>query len=378
MIIRPDAVVTPSGIQIGIEVCLSSGAIEDIRPWSSEVRNEVGLILSPKFVNSHSHLEYFDMRQSLSPGSYWPWIAELTKRKQERDPNRVKGWIDVAARENLATGVWAIGEWSDWDGSDRAMTDNGLAGAIFQEVITIHEWDSPAEKLRVVGERARAATMPTYVTPHAPYTVAPQVIRELAQTGEPLSIHAAETDEENAFYLRGDGPISELYNHAGIAIAPPGMTSISYLDSLGALHARTQLVHLCAATEEDIGLIAERKCTVAHCPRSNLALGCPTPQIGRMIDHGIRVGLGLDSAASSGNIDMFAEMRCAMSLSYSSSRPLVAHEVWEMAITTDVVPGLSANKIEIGASPSMMLVESLPTFDALLSCSPKDVRQLSL
>ena len=69
--------------------------------------------------------------------------------------------------------------------------------------------------------------------------------------------------------------------------------------------------------------LAEGEVMIAHCPRSNLNLGCPLPDVRRMLDMGLKVGLGMDSPASSGPIDMFAEMRAMMTVSYPHLR---AHE----------------------------------------------------
>jgi 5-methylthioadenosine/S-adenosylhomocysteine deaminase len=376
MVLRPDAVVLPDGLQTGLEVCIEDGVIVEIRRWTTSDRQESGLVLSPRFVNAHSHFEYYDLIGAIVGTGYWDWISELTQRKAERDPEMVRKVAQKAAALNENTGVWAVGEWSDWEGSDEAMTSLRLDGCIFQEVITFREWQSPGEKVDTVRAKASRNFNPTFVTPHAPYTVAPEVIRELGSSQLPLSIHAAETKAENDFYLSGNGPIAKGYRAAGIEAVIPGTTSIGYLDSLGALHANTQIVHACAATEEDVELLAERGCSVAHCPRSNSALGCPTAPVGSMLDRGIRVGLGMDSAASSGMIDMFAEMREALLLSRETSRPLGAAEVWSMATRTDTLPSLPPNTIEIGSSPRAMLVRSAPTYEALTAASPRDVMNL--
>jgi 5-methylthioadenosine/S-adenosylhomocysteine deaminase len=329
--------------------------------------------LTPKFVNAHSHLEYFDLMHEIEETEFWPWLSSLTSRKCTRDLQAVERSILKAASHNVRTGVWAIAEWSDWHGSDSAMSELGLEGVIFQEVITIREWNSPSEKLEAVRAKSAQNALPTFETPHAPYTVTPAVIAALAATGDPLSIHVAESAEENDFYQRGGGPIADAYAAAGIEFDVPGMTAVGYLETLGTLHSETQLVHLCAATEEDIQIISRHGCSVAHCPRSNVALSCPVPEIGMMLDCGIRVGLGLDSAASSGPIDMFAEMRAAIALSERARRPLTHCEVWTMATRTDAVPGLRVNEIAEGASPQVMLIESAADFGALVSCSAEHI-----
>ncbi|MDQ2986281.1 MAG: amidohydrolase family protein [Armatimonadota bacterium] len=376
MIFRPDAIVFSDGIRTGLEVCFSEGVIAEIRPWTSELREESGYVLSPKFVNAHSHFEYYDLIGAIEGSGYWEWIAELTVRKAERDPAVVKKVIDKAARLNVQTGVWAVGEWSDWEGSDESLTNHGLQGCIFQELITFREWTSPADKLAATQEKARRNKNTTFVTPHATYTVVPEIISALAATGEPLSIHVSETQAENDFYLRGDGPIKAGYDAAGIDVQVPGTTAIGYLDKLGALGPDTQLVHVCASDRDDLELLAQRGCSVAHCPRSNSALGCPPAPIGEMLDQGIRVGLGMDSAASSGVIDMFAEMREAVLISQGTSRRIGAHEAWAMAISTASLPNLASNDIAVGTSPTVMLIRSKPDFPSLLRATPRDLRPI--
>ena len=57
-----------------------------------------------------------------------------------------------------------------------------------------------------------------------------------------------------------------------------------------------------------------------------------------MLDAGIKVGIGLDSPASSGPIDMFEEIRCALQVATERGRPLKPEEVWQMATDPSVLP----------------------------------------
>lgn len=62
-------------------------------------------------------------------------------------------------------------------------------------------------------------------------------------------------------------------------------------------------------------------------------LSCPIAPIRRLISAGIKVGIGLDSPASSGPIDMFAEMQAALLASRVKGEPVSAEGVWQMATT---------------------------------------------
>jgi cytosine/adenosine deaminase-related metal-dependent hydrolase len=121
-------------------------------------------------------------------------------------------------------------------------------------------------------------------------------------------------------------------------------------------------VHCCALEDGDIELIKTRGANVAHCPRSNAALGCPPAPVRELLSAGIKIGLGLDSAASSGPIDMFAEMRAALATSIDRSRPLSGEEVWRMATVIGAQIAAHAGvvapnwNIQPGSSPPLIKI----------------------
>ncbi|GIV03179.1 MAG: aminodeoxyfutalosine deaminase [Fimbriimonadales bacterium] len=362
MILRPDAIVAPGPeIVPGLEVCIEAGRIAEIRPWTRAERDEAGLLLSPAFVNAHSHLEYYDLKGKLKTGEYWPWIQEITRVKPTRTMEEVQAGADEAARLNRATGVAAIGEISDWPVSGEAMAKAGLGGRIFQEVITLaFAQTDPEERLRQVADNAKrnaeASGLPVTISPHAPYTVDRETLARLGGSGEFISIHAAEHTVEREFIQYGRGPILELYQRLGLDWQPTGLSPIAYLEQVGCLHKNVQLVHVCDVTDEDIERIAASGASVAHCPRSNVELGCPVSPVAKMRKQGIRVGLGLDSAASSGAVNYFAEMREALAVAGGS---LDATDIWQMATTEGAESLRLGRRWEIvpGGDPDLMLIE---------------------
>lgn len=367
-------------IQTGVEVCIQEGRIDAIRPWTSAARAEVGLLLSAAFVNAHSHLEYYDLLGKLESMPYWPWIREVTRIKPTRSIDQVAEAATTAANLNVATGVAAIGEYSDWPVSGEAMAKAGLRGRIFQEVITLGESEQKLSQAKRSAATNASHAVPTHLSAHSTYTTSGSALALLAKTGEPNAIHAAETAFENDFYERGEGPIAELYRQFDIEIDPPGCSAIAYLDSLGALHEQTQLVHACASSDEDIDLAARHGVTIAHCPRSNLALGCPLAPIARLRRKDVKVGLGMDSAASSGPIDFFAEMRAAIEVSHLRGDPLSAEDVWTMATSegADSIWLRRDWRIVEGANPDLVLLEprGRSVSDIITKGSPPDVVRL--
>lgn len=376
--LRPDAIVLPDGtLQRGVEVLLVEDTISAIRPWSSSDRSERGAILSPAFVNAHSHLEYYDLIGTIQGLAYWDWIRELTRLKNTRSQDDVQSAAINAAVQNRKSGVGAIGETSDWPVSGKAIRQADLQGRIFQEIITIREWNSPSDRIQTRAEwakrQAEESTLPVHLSPHATYTVSPRVLRQLASSGEPQSIHVAESALENEAFQEGSGPIADLLASVDKDFRPTGTTALRYLFELGCLHPRTQVVHACSFSEDDVLLAAATGITVAHCPRSNINLGCDIAPIAKLREHGIKVGIGTDSAASSGEIDMFAEMRAARELSIERGRPLSYEDLWCMA-TKEGAESLWLStkwKIEVGANPRLMLVHGVDTIEDAVLTSPR-------
>lgn len=381
MTLRPRAVVVDGELREGLEIERVEGVIRAIRPYRGPTD---GSILSPAFVNAHSHLEYRGLLGAITAQDYWPWIREITRLKALQSLDQVREDAFLAARENRATGVAFIAEHSDRPVAGAAMRAAGLNGIVFQEVITFNERQNPEAKWRLVEERAATNRAefdgPVVPSPHAPYTVDPVTLERWANAppGSPLfraSIHVAETPYETAFFRDGDGPIAEFYRRQGAVFAATGMTVLAWLDAIGLVRPGMQLVHLCATEPDDVALVARRGATVAHCPRSNAALGCPIAPIRRLLDAGVPVGLGLDSAASSGPVNMFAEMRAALRASRALGEPLSAEEVWSLATTGGAASlGLPDWRIAVGTRAPLLRLPDRPSLaDLIGEGEPHDV-----
>lgn len=327
LILRPYGVVISGHLELGLELVLHEGVIQEVRPHTGIPEPYV---VSPAFVNAHSHLEYRGLQGVIQEAEYWPWIREITRLKSLQSTEDVRRDCLMAAEENRRTGVGFVAEHSDRPFAGEAMRKAGLDGVIFQEIITFFEQESREEKLAEIDKRA-AINATEFRALHAYYTVDRETLTEYSGSVKPMSIHAAETDDENQFTREGKGRIAEFYASNKVPFEPTGLSVVESLGQLGFLRSGVQFVHCCALDESDLKAMSGSGVTVAHCPRSNLRLSCPASPVREMLDAGLAVGLGLDSAASSGPIDMFAEMRAAVAVSLSRGRVVSPEEVWRMA-----------------------------------------------
>jgi len=130
------------------------------------------------------------------------------------------------------------------------------------------------------------------VAPHSPYAVNKSNLikaKELARRYNAIyQIHVSETKKE----------FDDILNKYG-------MTPVAYLDSLGVLDSKTVLIHCVHLTDEEISIIAQRKCFVVHCPLSNLKLGSGIAPVSKLLKAGVVVALGTDGSASSNRLDIW-------------------------------------------------------------------------
>lgn len=381
MLLIPLAIVVDGRLEHGLEAVVNgAGNLLEVRLSTGSPEP---FVLSTAFVNAHSHLEYRGLMGEISETDYVPWISAVTERKRAQSDRQVRDDCLLAAAENRATGVALIAEHSDRPFAGEAMTAHGLEGIIFQELITIAEHGDPTEKMEAVTrnllKNSGAFEGEVHLNPHATWTVDTESLRNIAEAGGKVSIHVAESVYENDLFKNGRGPLARICEGTGIQF-PRGQRVVGYLEDCGLLRKGVQFVHACDLDELEVAQIAAAAVTVAHCPRSNEALNCPRAPVREMLDAGVLVGLGLDSAASSGPIDMFAEMACALRVSRQRGRPVTPEEVWRMATTMgaqslgvqkwDAVPGTGAPLIKIHVE------RADDTEDLITRAAPEDVEWL--
>ena len=361
MILRPYGVVIDGQLQKGLEILVREDVIVDVRPHTG---NPEPYGVSPAFVNAHSHLEYHGMLGKLKSEEYWSWIQELVDWKQGESAVRVRQETISAAHENKKAGVGLIAEHSDRPYAATGLLSAGIRGVIFQEAITFFDRDHRLEKLEAVRKKAweqsKIWRQPIFMSPHAYFTVDEATLKDFGCSGEPISIHVAETTYESQLTKEAAGPLAKFRREAGYEDRPTGRSIVQTLGELGLVRPGAQFVHCCDVDAHDVAIMARAGVAVAHCPRSNIRLKCPPAPVREMLDAGIQVGLGLDSPASSGPIDMFDEMRAALKVSQERNRPLSPAEVWKMATNAEAlrfaIPEIDGWRIEPGLKTPLIKI----------------------
>ena len=111
-----------------------------------------------------------------------------------------------------------------------------------------------------------------------------------------------------------------------------GRSALHHLADIGMLRPGFTAAHAVWIDDDDLDLLAEHGCSVAHIPASNFRLGSGIAHVRPMLERGINVALATDGANSSDSLSMLRAMRLA---SYASRVFAGPRDNWLRA--TDVV-----------------------------------------
>ena len=293
-------------------------AIEGGRLTAVGTQDELGrgehhpdAVIVPGFVNAHSHLEYA-MYAGFGDGlPFATWILIHVERKGRIGVDEMEHIARVGAAECLRSGVTTVGDASYSGAAATACAELGLRAIVYLEVFgssteqLATRFEVNRERIEnVLSDRVRLG-----ISPHAPYTVAPELYAACLELGLPVATHLSESPDEDLWMRLGEGPWAAI---ADVLPPPPGTSGIRMLASEGLLGPAITAAHCVTVDEEEIALLAEHDVAVAHCPRSNAYLGCGIAPLEALRAAGLRVGLGTDSPASAPSFDMFDEIRAAV------------------------------------------------------------------
>lgn len=362
-LLHVDAIVVGDGTVLcdGAVVCdgdvvLEVGQAAELRPRAAglSVERHRGVLL-PGLVNAHTHFELAGLRGRTTPGQgFVPWLGTLqTARAEELEEERDAA-ISAAVEATVAYGVVAVGEVTNSLAAVPVLARR-LLGTVFHEIFGLD---------RAAGFRAleQAASVPAPLryarAPHALYSTHPDVVRAIAATASPLSMHLAEHAAERAFLAHGDGPFAGFLAARGVDRAGfpiPAQDPVAYADALGLLRPDAALVHLSDAREPELDRFAARGAIAVLCPRSNLFIETRYPPVGALLARGVPLALGTDSLASNTSLDVLAEARAL------ADKPGVDAGALLVAATSGGARALghcdALGRLRPGTAPGLLLVE---------------------
>ena len=313
----------PCGVLTDHAVVVHQGRILDLLPVeaaqaqydAAQILPLPGQALIPGLVNLHGHAAMSLMRGFADDLPLMPWLHDhiWPAEKKHLSETFVRDGTLLAAAEMLSGGITTCNDMYFYpQAAGEAFIQAGMRatlGMIVMEVPCAYASDADDYLSKGLDVRDALKDDPLLsfaFAPHAPYTISDATfgrINTLAdQLGLPIHTHIHETADE----IRDS---QKQY----------GMRPLERLAQLGVLGPNFIGVHAVHLNDAEIDLLAAQGCHVAHCPSSNLKLASGIAPITKLIQAGVNIGLGTDSAASNNRLDLFAEMRLTALLAKGTS-----------------------------------------------------------
>ncbi len=314
-------------------VFIAGNKIRSVTPWKNLRRStnekiiDLGeVILLPGLVNSHCHLDYTDMAGELPPPkTFTDWIAAITAHKSGWSySDYAQSWLR-GAHQLLKTGSTTVADIEAmpdllpevWDATPLRIFS-------FLEMTGIKSRRSPKDILREAVEKIESLRHPRHramLSPHAPYSTLPELLRLTAKTilkrNWRACIHVGESDQEFEMFQHARGEMHDWLARNGRDNSDCALGSpIAHLARQKLLGENILAIHANNLARNDAGLLAKNKTHVVHCPRSHDYFNHSKFERARLAAAGVNLCLGTDSLATTRKIgkqkpqlDMFAEMR---------------------------------------------------------------------
>lgn len=302
-IYEPGAVAVNGGAIVGL------GAREEVeRTYRGRERIDAGgRLVMPGLINAHTHAPMTLFRGIADDLPLETWLHDYIWPAEAKwlSPDFVRLGTQLAAAEMIRSGTVLFCDMYFFeDDIAEVCKEAGLRVVVGGALVDFPNanYRTPEEGVKYSEDLLRkwgddSLVVPS-IQPHSPYAASSNLMRQgkaLAdQYGAPYLLHVSETQSE----------VRE-------SIEKYGRTPVGRLADLGVLGPNTVAIHGVHLTDEDIELLAQYEVGVVHCPESQLKLASGLTPVPKLLEAGVKVGLGTDGAASNNDLNMFGEIGTA-------------------------------------------------------------------
>ena len=265
-------------------------------------------IVMPGLINGHSHAAMTILRGLADDLALMDWLNNyiFPSEVQFVDSELVRIGTELACWEMIRGGTTSFVDMYYFPDTIAEVVDScGMRALISATVIDQRSPDAEnaADSIQkgigfIERWKGKNSRITPIFGPHANYTLNAeqlQATRAAAiEHGVGISIHMSES------------PFELQYSKDTF-----GMTSVEFYESIGFFDGPTIAAHMVWPTDVEIPILVERKVGVIHNPTSNMKIASGIAPVAKMLQAGVRVGLGTDGAASNNDLDMWEEMRLA-------------------------------------------------------------------
>lgn len=269
---------------------------------ADEVLDGENKLLTPGFVNAHTHLGMSYFRNYADDLALMDWLEnEIWPIEAKLNAEDIYWSSMLSIIENIKSGVTSFCDmYYEMHRVGDAAIEAGIRGVLTRGMTDVD--GKGEEKLQEFDDlynnyheksNGRIKVVPA---PHAIYTCSREFLKEIAKRSlerydSLIHIHLSET-------------LTEVENSK----KEYGMTPIEYVNSLGLLDSQIIAAHCVHITDEEIELVKDKKFFPVYNPSSNLKLASGFTPVDKLLKNNITMALGTDGDSSNNNQDFVEEM----------------------------------------------------------------------
>lgn len=268
----------------------------------TKIIDATGKVVMPGLINTHAHVPMSIFRETLDGYNLQDW---LNKKIWPMEDKLTKEDIYYASclsfLEMIKTGCTTINDMYFFtDEIIKAMHDTGIRLQTTRTLMNMGNEEEGENRLKELEEllekyKEYDNKLTFNVGIHGLYTSNEEYVKKCVKFAKekelPIHIHFCENSKEV-------NDIENEYKTKPIEVLKSNFRGI-----------HTILAHGVKLSNEDIEMIKDMDIAIAHCPVSNLKLGCGIANINKMMKEKINVSLGTDGQGSGSNLDLFEAMK---------------------------------------------------------------------
>ena len=316
-------------------------------------------IVMPGLINTHTHVSMTVFRSLADdvPDRLHRYIFPLENKLISRDMVRIGAQLGNV--EMLKGGVTTYADMYYFEDEVAKTVDKiGMRAVLGETIIKfpVASAKTPEDGIKytekLIQDYKNHPRITMAFAPHAPYTNSTETLQKIAklsmQYDVPVMTHLAESTREREVIAKRSG----------------GLSPVKYMESINALNDNFVAAHAIDVNDEDIAILKKHDVGVAHNMSANIKSAKGVAPALKMLDQGVRIGLGTDGPMSGNTlstIDEFNQVAKVHKLVNKDRAAMPPANVIEMATIGAAKALHMENKIgslEVGKLADVIVIDS--------------------